>query len=247
MTKTAKTSRITAIVLTLVMLLGTMCIAGTATAGAATDRVRLYSSGITFSKYGASTYEVFVQTRDNAQNQKVTVHYFYMPSLGWADSEATYVTTLNDGSKIWKATFSSFNCKYAIKYEADGETIWDNNNGRDYNGTETIGAAPVAAESLSSMRSMNDYQINAVLQNYAYHKNVFVRYTTDGWNSYKDQALGYSKTNADGTETWTTKLNLGNITNYSNFQYAICYQVNGTEFWANYFGANYGFNFSIHH
>ena len=97
------------------------------------------------------------------------------------------------------------------------------------------------------MRSLRTYQINAVLQNYAYHKNVFVRYTTDGWNSYSDQALGYSKTNADGTETWTTKINIENIADYSDFEYAICYQVNGTEFWANHFGANYNLNFSIHH
>ena len=247
MTKTNKTTKIAAIVLTLAMLLSVFCIAGTASASAATDRVRLYSSNITFTKYGAATYDVYVQTRDNAQNQKVTVHYFYMPSLGWCDAPATYVTTLNDGSKIWKSTFSSFACQYAIKYEADGETIWDNNNGRDYNGSEVIGAAPVAAESLSSMRSLRSYQINAVLQNYAYHKNVFVRYTTDGWNSYSDQALGYSQTNADGTETWTTKINIENIADYSDFEYAICYQVNGTEFWANHFGANYDLNFSIHH
>ena len=243
MTKTNKTTKIAAIVLTLAMLLSVFCIAGTATAGAATDRVRLYSSNRTFSKYGAATYEVYVQTRDNAQNQKVTVHYFYMPSLGWGDAVATYVTTLNDGSKIWKATFSSFACQYAIKYEADGQIIWDNNNGKDYTGSDVVGTAPVAVERLGYQYNTENYQINAVLQNYAYHKNVFVRYTTDGWKSYQDKALNYVQTNANGSETWSTKVNA----NGSDFQYAICYQVNGTEYWANNFGANYDFSYCIHH
>lgn len=245
MTKTKKTSRIASLVLTFAMLLSVLCIAGTATAGAATDRVSLYSSSVTFSKYGGKTYEVYVQTRDNAYNQKVTIHYNYVDTMGWQDANATYVTTLSDGSKIWRAMFSSFNTQFAIKYEADGQVIWDNNYGRNYNGTEVIGTAPIAAESLGYQYDNSNYQINAVLQNYAYNKNVFVRYTTDGWRTYQDKALGYNNTNADGTETWTTRVNISGAT--QNFQYAICYQVNGTEFWANNFGANYNYNFCIHH
>ena len=247
MNTTRKTNRAAAMLLTIAMFIGMFCIADATTASAETNKVSLYYSDVTFSHWGSETYEVFVQTKDNANDQEVFVHYYANIASGWRDAEAEYVTTLGDGSKIWKATFSSFACQYAIKYEADGETIWDNNNGRDYNGTEVIGAAPVAAESLSSMRSLRYYQINAVLQNYAYHKNVFIRYTTDGWNSYRDQALGYNKTNVDGTETWTTTLNIEGLNNYSDFEYAICYQVNGTEFWANHFGANYNLNFSIHH
>lgn len=246
MTKTRRASKITAIVLTFVMLLGTFCIAGTTSAGAATDRVSLYSSGITFQKYGASSYEVFVKTKDYAYNQKVTVHYNYLDYMGWQDAQATYVTTLSDGSKIWRANFSSYNCKFAIKYEADGQVIWDNNNGRDYTRDDIIGTAPVAAERLGYQYDYSKFQINAVLQNYAYHKNVFVRYTTNGWQSYQDKALGYVKTNGNGTETWSTTINATGA-NYNNFQYVICYQVNGTEFWANYFGANYDLGYCIHH
>ena len=223
-TQTRKTSKFTAVLLALTIFFSVLCIAGTTSASAATERVSLYSSGVSFTKYGASTYEVFIQTKDNAANQKVTVHYYYMPTIGWADTEAEYVTTLSDGSKIWKAVFSSFDCQYAIKYEADGETIWDNNNGNDYNGTEKIGTAPVAAERLSGLQyNLNAYQVNAVLQNYAYDKNVFVRYTTDGWNTYNDQQLNYVNTNDNGSETWSTKLSLGTFTDYSDFEYAICY------------------------
>ncbi len=246
MTQTNRTKKILAMFLALSLVISVFCITGT-TASAATDKVSLYSSSRTFSKYGGSTYEVFIKTNDNAANQKVTVHYFYVSGLDWADAEATYVTTLSDGSKIWKAVFSSFGCQYAIKYEADGVTYWDNNNGNNYNGSETIGAAPVAADRLGYQYNYNNYQIKAVVQNYGYAKNVFVRYTTDGWNTYTDKALSYSETNADGTEAWTTSLALGNYSDNIDFEYAICYQVNGNTYWANYFGNNYDFNYCIHH
>ena len=252
MTKTRKTTRFTSFVLTLAIMLSVFCMAGATTASAATDKVSLYSSGVTFTKYGANTYEIFIQTKDNAQDQQVYVHYFYMSNLDWADAEAEYVATLSDGSKIWKAYLTSFDCKYAIKYVADGVTYWDNNNGNDYNGTEVIGTAPIAVNRRSGFYyNFDNYQINVVLQNYAYEKNVFVRYTTDGWNSYNDQALSYSETNADGTETWTGNIDISSIIAnnyaYGDFEYAVCYQVNGTEYWANYFGNNYDINYCIHH
>ena len=31
------------------------------------------------------------------------------------------------------------------------------------------------------------------------------------------------------------------------FEYAICYRVNGKEYWANNFGANYDASFSVRH
>ena len=247
MTKTSKTTKIAAIVLTLAMVFSMFCIIGATTAGAATQRVSLYSSNVYFAKYGAATYEVYVKTNDNASNQEVYVHYNYLDNMAWNDSKASYVTTLEDGSKIWKATFSSYNTRYAIKYVADGETFWDNNNGKDYTGSDVLGTAPVTSERLGYQYDKNNFQVNAVLQNYAYNKSVFVRYTTDGWKTSNDQALTYSKTNANGTETWTAKLNLADYTNYADFQYAICYRVYGTEYWANNFSQNYNGSYYIYH
>lgn len=246
MTKTSKATKIAAMILTLAMLCSMFCIIGSATAGAATYRVSLYSLDKTFAKYGADTYDAYIQTRDNAADQQVYVHYNYLDGQSWHDSKATYVATLEDGSKIWKASFSSFNTQFAIKYVADGETFWDNNNGKDYTRTDVLGTAPVVAERLGYQYDKKAFKVNALLQNYAYNKSVFVRYTTDGWKTSKDQALNYSKTNANGTETWTTTLNLSDYQYAANFEYAICYRVYGTEYWANNFGKNYNGNFQIY-
>ena len=244
MEKTRKSTKLFAAVLSLVMILGTVCVFGTLNAGAATERVSLYSSDITFSKYGITTSEIFVQTKDNASDQQVFIHYNYLNGSEWMDAKADYVTTLSDGGKIWRAVINSFNTEYAIKYVADGEEIWDNNNGKNYTTDDILGVAPVTAQSLGYQYS-SYYTVNAVVQNYAYDKDVTVRYTTDGWNSFKDEKLSYSKTNANGTETWTADID-AHFLNRDNFEYAICYKVNGKEFWANNFGANYDINFCIH-
>ena len=245
------TKRIASIVLTLAMLLSLVCVLGTVSAGAAsTGRVSLYCASPTFSKYGMTSYEVFIYTRDDCKSQKVYVHYNYMNGQAWHDQEAELYTTLNDGAKIWRATFTSYNTEYCIKYVANGVTYWDNNNGRNYSyGTSIGSAAPVISQRFGYQYSdWSGFQISALLQNYAYHKNVFVRYTTDGWKSYRDQALTYSESHSGNTETWTTYLHLSNAECHSEeFEYAICYQVNGREYWANNFGENYDRSYYIYH
>ena len=257
MKNTRKMTKIASIVLTLAMLLSIFCIMGTVSAGAssipeaisANSRVKLYCASPYFSKYGSTSYEVYIQTRDDCRNQKVYVHYNYMNGQAWKDQEAVLYTTLNDGSKIWKASFSSYSTAYCIKYVANGVTYWDNNNGKNYHSGTSIGSAAVVSQKLGYQYSdWSGYQISALLRNLAYHKNVFVRYTTDGWHTYRDQALNYSESHDDGTETWTTYLKISNTECHSeNFQYAICYRVNGREYWANNFGANYDRSYYVYH
>ncbi len=215
------------------------CIVGTlgsVNANAATDRVSMYSREIYFVKYGYVISHIYIQTKDNASNQQVFVHYNYMDGEDWKDSHATYVTTLSDGSKIWKASITSFNTEYAIKYIADGQTYWDNNNGNNYT-SEKIGAAPITANR-GNYPDFSRYAINATLRNYAYQKNVQVRYTEDNWATYTDVPLSYDSTNTDGTEEWSTTLSLDS-SKADSFEYCIYYQVNGQTYWANNFGQNY--------
>ena len=247
--------RFASVILTLAMILSLIVVAGTVSTGAASApkaSVSLYFCSPYFSKYGSTNYEVYIQTKNTSADPKVYVHYNYLDGKAWQDSEAVYFTTLSDGSIIWKAGFSSYNTKYCIKLVNNGKTYWDNNGGKDYSYGTTIGSAPIVSKKLSyAYSSWNGFQVDAVLQNYAYHKNVFVRYTTNGWKSYHDVAMHYSETNADKTETWTTNLPLSfsysNNFNTEDFEYAICYRVNGREYWANNFGENYGYYYYIYH
>ena len=246
MFKTSKLKKVLTMVLALALIVGVCGFKGATPASAATSKVSLYSSSVYFAKYGGRSFETFIKTTGNASNEKVTVHYQYFSGEAWKDEEATYVTTLSDGSKIWRAYFSSFSCKYAIKYEADGVVYWDNNNGNNYNGDEVIGSAPVAADRIGYQYNYSKYEIRAAVKNFGYNKNVVVRYTTDGWKTYKEKSLSYNKTNKDGSETWTTNINVENVAS-GDFEYVIRYQVNGNTYWANYCGFNYDFGYCIHH
>ena len=154
MTKTHRVTKITALVLTFIMLFSVVCIAGTASAGAvtSTDMVSLYSAGINFSKYGNSEFIVYIKTTHVARFQRVLVHYHFFNGE-WRDAYADCIKTFDDGSKIWKATFNSYDCVYAIRYEGDGKVAWDNNNGKDYSYDDVIG--PGAA--VESERLHNQY------------------------------------------------------------------------------------------
>ena len=248
--------RIASILLTLAMILSLIAVAGTVTTGAASApkaSVSLYSCSPYFSKYGFTNYEVYIQTKNTSNDPKVYVHYNYLDDQAWQDNEAEYYTTLSDGSIIWKASFTSYNTKYCIKLVNNGKTYWDNNNGKDYGYGNTIGSAHIESVKLGYQYTGWNfgYRVDAILKNYAYHKNVFVRYTTNGWKSHRDVAMSYSETNADKTETWTAKLPVdfssGECVNGEGFEYAICYQVNGREYWANNFGQNYNRMYYIYH
>ena len=247
--KTRNITKIASIVLTLAMILSLFCVSASAAGPInANNRVSLYSAHPYFSKYGMTSYEIYVQTRDDCKDQKIYIHYNYLNGQQWRDQEAEFYTYLNDGSKLWKATITSYNTRYCIKYVANGVTYWDNNGGKDYTYGNILGNAPIASERLGYQYPYQGFMVNALLQNYAYHKNVFVRYTTDGWNTCHDESMHYLETNDDGSERWTTYLPIsGTDASGEGFEYAICYQVNGKEYWANNYGKNYDRSYYIYH
>lgn len=244
MNNTSYVKKSISMVLAIFMILNIFALFANVNVNAATDRVSMYSAGSVFSKYGMTIREVYIQTNDNATDQHVYVHYNYMNGQEWEYTEATYVTTLADGSKIWRATFNSYNIKYAIKYVADGQTYWDNNNNNNYT-YEEIGTAPITVIRGADPFFNKKYSIDVLLKNFAYNKNVKVRYTLDNWNTYNDVPLSYTLTNADGTELWSVDLDLAD-NDTSDFEYCVYYQVNGQTYWANNFGQNYDSSYWIH-
>ncbi len=246
MTKTHKLKKSVSLALAFTMLLSLFYIMSKTNVGAVTDRVSMYSSDVTFVKYGKVTRNIYIQTTDNASSQQVYVHYNYMSGEEWRDAQAEYFTTLSDGSKIFKASISSFNDEYAIKYISDGNEYWDNNNGNNYH-DEKIGSAPITIDRYG-YQTGSQYVVNVVLKNYSYEKDVKVRYTEDNWATQHDVAMHYVSTNDDGTELWAATLNLSN-TSGRIFEYCAYYynKSNNQTYWANNFGQNYDSSYCIHH
>ena len=243
MTKTSSAKKVISIVTVLSILVCMFTMFAGVSANAATDKVSMYSTETYFCKYGMTGTYVYVQTKDNASNQQVSIHYNYLKGQAWQDADAEYVKALDDGSKLWKAYITSYNTEYAIKYEADGVTTWDNNNGKNYKG-ENLGTAPIVVRR-TGYTYLPNQPVNVVLQNYAYHKDVKVRYTTNNWASYKDIPMHYVSTNENGTENWTANI-VENTYDTTGFEYCVSYSVNGTTFWANNFNQNYNASYRVY-
>lgn len=233
------------LLMVLAMLVCCTAMLGTVQASADSGRVSMYMYEPVFSKYGSTSAYVYVQTKDNASNQQVIVHYNDVSGYPWLDAEAEYFTTLSDGSKIWRAYIGSHNTEYAIKYVADGVTYWDNNNGNNYH-SEYLGSAPITVNRGAYQYGSDNYEVNVTLQNYGYVKDVAVRYTLNNWASYQEASMSYVKTNDNGTELWTVKLPVSSD-QYGSLEYCVRYTVNGVTYWANNFGENYTTSYYVHH
>lgn len=77
--------------------------------------------------------------------------------------------------------------------------------------------------------------------NVSYRKDVTIRYSTDGWKTVCDEQANYLSTSTDGkTDTFFFRIALPSIWQEgSKMEFAICYGVEGSDYWDNNFFRNY--------
>ena len=237
--------KISAIMLIFSMFLATFKLSGTEVkADTSNNPVKMYYCDNVIYWRGSVQYIVYIQIDSkSAANKAVYVHYTNGTN-DWLDTAATYVTNLDNNTEIWKATVTGNAAgeKYAIKYIGDGQTYWDNNNGKNYSHNDVLGEANIIADRLPYQLPSN-YKIQAILKNLAYTKVVKVKYTQDNWATSQEAELKYSSmySNENGLELWDVTLNLDE-NKIDSFQYCISYEVNGKIYWDNNFGTNYNKN-----
>ncbi|XP_070190227.1 uncharacterized protein [Littorina saxatilis] len=79
--------------------------------------------------------------------------------------------------------------------------------------------------------------------NISFHKSVRVRYTINGWATFHDISASYMVNSNDGS---TDRFSFTIVPPYdfgpgSKLEFAVSFNANGSEFWDNNRGANYGF------
>ncbi len=237
--------KLSAIVMSFAMLFGILPMLGCGiTAKAASNPVKMYFMDFTFSKYGITDRNIYIQVdAGSAANKAVYVHYENIHEGVWQDAQASFVTKLDANTEIWKANVhgTGLGEEYAIKYIGDGQTYWDNNNGNNYTNSDLLGEANVSAQRLRF--GNNGYYLQVAVKNLAYNKIVKVRYTEDNWATYKDVDLQYkSAITGTNSELWDVTLNLDNASR-DNFEFCVYYQVNGQTYWDNNFGSNYDISY----
>lgn len=198
-----------------------------------------------------STGNIYV--KNLGTNKNVSVHYTYN-GIDWFDQPATYYKTLSDGSEVWKfqtpyksflgARWAKCSCRFAIKYEVNGKTYWDNNNGNDYfleRGKNSSFISTVLSKSIVAFDGIwdggaNKHNVSIALQNLGVDKTVKVHYTKDNWKTSHQVDASYSNTTNNGLEFWGCTINEDSS---SNFEFCISYTVNGITYWDNNFESNY--------
>lgn len=79
------------------------------------------------------------------------------------------------------------------------------------------------------------------VKNISYQKQVFVRYTLDDWQTYRDSWADFVPYSSDGiTDKFSFRIQISNeIDSCQNIDFAICFRVGNGEYWDNNFNKNY--------
>ncbi|KAK6033392.1 putative phosphatase regulatory subunit [Ostertagia ostertagi] len=78
------------------------------------------------------------------------------------------------------------------------------------------------------------------VSNIAFEKKVFVRYTTNNWQSYMDRQATYQPCTSKVYDTFTFEIELPKATDKAKrLEFCICYIANGGEHWDSNGGENY--------
>ena len=201
----------------------------------------------TYPGIGATGY---VEVENISYDKNVTIHYTFN-GTDWYDCAAEYYKPTWGNYEAWKFTTpgisygyrGSVTVQFAIKYEADGQTYWDNNNGQNYSvaaGYDTtnrfdFGVGGIA--DLSTYRYSSSINGYAELKNLGYEKDVKVIYTTDNWVTSNEVNAEYYYTfeKNENVELWKYTI----PTTASNVQYKLSYTVNGITYVDDNFGDYY--------
>lgn len=206
-----------------------------------------YSQHVTDSRWGSNHLEGYIAVQNLAFQKNVTVHYTIDNGKTWADVPATYVkqnlSTANE--EIWK--FATPTVQYGqqtmfcIKYQVNGQTYWDNNNGNNYT-NDAFGKSIVYVNSHDSYTYNGQKYIYITASTKDSTGSVKVRYTEDGWKTYKDLDCRYiSNYSSDPIPEWDSEIPVSSST--KQVQFVVINQVNGVQYFDNNFGYNYSINF----
>lgn len=80
------------------------------------------------------------------------------------------------------------------------------------------------------------------VKNISFHKEIFIRYTLDSWNSHTDVAATYVLDSNDGnSDRFSFAITIPEyfLASGGNMEFAVCFRTDGNEYWDNNGGINY--------
>ena len=192
----------------------------------------------------------YVEVENIAYEKKVTIHYSF-DGVEWDDCEAEYYKPTRGNYEAWKfetptripSYRGSLTVQFAIKYEVNGQTYWDNNNGQNYSihagysdsGRFDFGVGGIANRTASKL---GDTVIGWLqLKDLGNPKEVKVIYSTDNWATNDSADAKYYMTFSQNNYVQEWSYTIPTYT--SNLQYKLSYTVNGITYIDDNFGNYY--------
>ncbi|MDT8718502.1 hypothetical protein IAI10_17695 [Clostridium sp. 19966] len=200
-------------------------------------------------EYSATGY---IAVQKSSYSKNISIHYSTDNGTNWQDTNANYVKdNSTDGYEIWSfnlALNDNSSLQFAIKYESNGETYWDNNYGKNYylssGNTSTFGKSQLYTTVYNDGNVPTGSNIigSITLNNIGNPKVVKIRYSYDNWATYLETNANYNSTsNNNSLDYWD--FTIPSNPSSKQVKFAISYEVNGIEYWDNNFGNNYTVNY----
>lgn len=247
-------------------LIAAIALAGAALSAHAADEVKLLKANSIFSSYKGpwlrGSFDVVVANL--AYAKQVSIHYRKTDGT-WGNFPLSYNRPANPGKEVWTGFFSNTGggsdmplvadpIEFAVKYQVNGNTYWDNNGGNNYRvghngGTILVNSNVYNATYNATVANTNSVGGYLTVKNIAPAKQVQVHFTLDNWATVQVVNASYNPAfwnsaysnapnpNSYGFEEWSYQIPVGNTA--TTLKYALKYTVNGVTYWDNNFGNNY--------
>ncbi|GAA4276876.1 carbohydrate-binding protein [Aquimarina mytili] len=233
--------------------------------------VKAWNSYSYYRGFNTWTRKFTVRVSNLAYDKQVSIYHEKVDGT-WEEIPLSYAYSLDNQNEIWIGEYrytgyteaKIYDDEFVVKYDVDGNTYWDNNNGSNYSIQEKeVGSFFAQADLNISVdadydslypvygSSGNKFSVIADVRNITSDKQVEVAYTTDGWQTIQYLPLSFTprwysgyqyvliSPNQFNIERWTGSVILDASIN--SVEYAVVYKVNGQEYWDN----NYGRNFTV--
>lgn len=226
-------------------------------ASASGNEVQLIQSNIETYNYGQVIFSGSIEVENLGFSKDVTVHYT-TDDITWYETDASYVRPTDSSHEQWNFSIETSDAlpehpelddldfvRFAIEYNVNSNTYWDNNNSLNYYNKPTqIGSFSIYLGNVNvikySSHLIRDYgYVDLHLKNLGPIKTVKIVYTIDNWVTTNESYASYSSPSNfhNSVEHWGSYLPVPYGT--TEIEYAISYTVNGSTYWDNNYGNNY--------
>ena len=238
----------------------------------ASDEVKLMNAHMSYSSPRAPSrsFRGAVEVKNISYHKEVYVVYSGDDGQTWTWLAASYSGPTIGGYESWTFStgghygFEDENVIFYLQYNVAGQTYYNNQDyviGTDNNPATEVDNSVLGVwwniSKQTSITSTNqipyqnptEWQISSYtgplkvyVRNQDTEANVYVRFTTDGWNTWSNQLLTrttFRMAEVDGYEYWDLQIN-GIPLNTDNVEYALYIEYSdGQQSWDNNLGRNY--------